>query len=81
VQAIQQVFAHKQVLRELRLRDAMLIRLAHAKRSSRARVTPEVVQQRLLPLKGRVLLRGQCACAGAASAKSSTVAGLPGPNG
>lgn len=50
--ALQEAFPETNVLREIRLMDAMPIRLAHAKRSSRARVAPELANKGYCASKG-----------------------------
>lgn len=50
--ALQEVFPETGVLKEIRLMDAMPIRLAHAKRSSQARVAPELANKGYCASKG-----------------------------
>lgn len=50
--ALQETFPETEVLREIRLMDAMPIRIAHAKRSSRARVAAELANKGYCASKG-----------------------------
>lgn len=52
LEAMQEAFPDKEVLEEIRLMDAMPIRMAHAKRSGRARVAPELANKGYCASKG-----------------------------
>jgi hypothetical protein len=52
LEAMQEAFPDRQALRDIRLMDAMPIRLAHAKRSGRARVAAELANKGYCASKG-----------------------------
>lgn len=52
LEVLQETFPETEVLREIRLMDAMPIRLAYAKRSSRACVAPELANKGYCASKG-----------------------------